>query len=85
MYSVISIQLQEIDESVELQQYTKPPSRHHDDPHPKTDNPGFVVRGAPWNKPPDTSNTMDFPSISAATKPTAVGTGSSTWGPWSKR
>ncbi len=79
--------LQEMDETVELQQYTKPPSRHHEDQQPKADNPGFVVRGAPWNKPPDTSNTMDFPSIGVAEnpRPSVVTGSSSTWGPWSKR
>ncbi|KAJ8017959.1 Vigilin [Holothuria leucospilota] len=59
-----------------MQQYMKPPSRK--DTKPQAPDPGFFVRDAPWNKAPDTTNTTDFPSISASN---SAPTKTPSWGP----
>ena len=74
-------QLQDVTEMAEMEQYTKPPSR--DAPEPNKNVPGFMVRDAPWNKVPDTTNTTDFPSIGSATN--AAPQRTPAWGPPSKR
>lgn len=71
-----------------MRQYTQPPSRNG---MPEvygngTNDKGFVVKGAPWDKKrdaaPDTTNTQEFPSFGSGgempAKPVA-------WGPSSRR
>ncbi|XP_054712100.1 vigilin-like [Uloborus diversus] len=74
--------VQDLKERDLMRQYTLPPSRNgHSDSEGGRGRPdgGFVVKGAPWDRPPsapDTSDTQEFPSFGgeAPQKPVA-------WGP----
>lgn len=61
--------LQDMRERDNMRQYTQPPSRNgtHESDETHTNEKGFVVKGAPWDKKknaaPDTTNTQEFPSF----------------------
>nr|XP_002734359.2 PREDICTED: vigilin-like [Saccoglossus kowalevskii] len=75
--------MQDITERSMLQQYMSPP-RSTSEYREKNQPRGFVVRDAPWNKPPDTTSTQEYPSLgSVAAAPTSGGN-APRWGP-SKR
>ncbi|XP_077998393.1 vigilin-like [Glandiceps talaboti] len=75
--------MQDVNENEYMKQYMAPPSR---DDHPgNRPRPGFVVRDAPWDQPPDTSSTQEYPSLVASAAPSSgSGAGPIAWGP-SKR
>lgn len=83
-HSFFFVQLQDVKERDLLRQYTNPPSRNgtHEADGNRTNDKGFVVKGAPWDKKkdaaPDTTNTQEFPSFGSTgdmpPKPVA-------WGP----
>ncbi|XP_032233771.2 vigilin-like [Nematostella vectensis] len=76
---------EEIEEYDAISYYMNPPSKTSPSPPPQAGGQGFVVRDAPWNAqggkgrppkerdghppPPDTTNTMDFPSIGNSVAP----------------
>ena len=61
------LQLQDVNEQMLMDQYTRAPSRHEHEGKAKGSQPqGFVVRNAPWSSAvPDTNSTTDFPEFSA--------------------
>lgn len=57
-----------------MEQYRAPKKPFDEDHRPKGENPGFYVKGGPWEHQnnqsqviPDTSNAEEFPSMLGAT------------------
>lgn len=60
----------------EMERFERP-SKYQEEKRSTTKSSGFVVAGAPWDKPPDTTSTEDFPSMGASTVAPKVNTA---WG-----
>ncbi|XP_059485488.1 vigilin [Neocloeon triangulifer] len=78
--------MQDVNEQMELQQYTRHPSRTDKDAAGGAGpgETGFVVKGAPWEQPqstPNTSSIEDFPSFGGDNQ----GSAPTTSGPWGPR
>ncbi|XP_061189597.1 vigilin-like [Saccostrea echinata] len=69
--------LQDVIDKQMLEEMTRPPKYHEEEKRASNKSAGFVVAGAPWDKPPDTSSTEDFPSMGASTVAPKVNTA---WG-----
>lgn len=80
--------MQDVNEQLELEQYTRPSTRS-DKEGGAGANPGetgFVVKGAPWEQStPNTSSIEDFPSFGGDNSGTAAPAAPSTSGPWGPR
>ncbi|XP_071500490.1 vigilin-like [Diadema antillarum] len=74
----------DVQEEEETQRYTKAPSRSTEE-QPKRQDTGFVIRDAPWSKPPDTSNINDFPTIGGPGSASNPAASAPRWGPSFKR
>jgi len=56
--------LQDVSESEYMQQFVRDPKQDKGGKGSKEKKSnGFVVKGAPWEQPPDTQSTEEFPSM----------------------
>jgi hypothetical protein len=55
--------IQDVTENEYMQQYVRKDNEHKDSRKQQKQNNGFVVKGAPWEAPPDTESTVDFPTF----------------------
>ncbi|XP_070561985.1 vigilin-like [Ptychodera flava] len=75
--------MQDIKENELLKQYMRPQTRN-DAPLHGGNRLGFVVRDAPWDQPPDTASTQEYPSLVPTPSQAGAPSGPVAWGP-SKR
>lgn len=68
--------LQDVIDKEMMGQYERP-SKYEEEKRSNPKSTGFVVAGAPWDRPPDTTSTEDFPSMGASTVAPKVNTA---WG-----
>jgi len=78
--------IQDVTENEYMQQYTTPASKKGGSETNKNDKQsnGFVVKGAPWEQPPDTQSNEEFPSFGNGIAPSDTSIHrpiSSAWGP----
>lgn len=74
--NLLYFQLQDVIDKEMMGQYERP-SKYEEEKRSNHKSTGFVVAGAPWDRPPDTSSTEDFPSMGASTVAPKVNTA---WG-----
>jgi len=55
--------LQDVTESEYMQQYVRKDHDQKQGHGRQKQSNGFVVKGAPWEAPPDTQSTVDFPTF----------------------
>jgi hypothetical protein len=55
--------IQDVTENEYMQKYLKKDSDQKQGNNKQKQNNGFVVKGAPWEAPPDTQSTVDFPTF----------------------
>lgn len=80
--------MQDVHDAEMMDQYKYSRSGEAENPKNRRPNPGYIVSGAPWSTPPDTTpdttSMQDFPQI-GSTSPPAKESNPVSWGPRRKR
>jgi len=66
---------------IDKEAYTHPSRTNNVEPSTNGNSQGFIIRGAPWEQAPDTSNMEDFPTITSAVTGSGAGAQKASWGP----
>ncbi len=66
---------------IDKEAYMHPSRTSKNEPINNENSQGFIVRGAPWEQAPDTTNMEDFPTITSAVTGSGTGAQKTSWGP----